>query len=139
MPLIPCSLIPQMLQLPGIPSHLWMYRELRISSIPNVVFVFLSLVPPTSLVHMNSWVYKVLSNPLCVLISDTTYIQHHLYVSWIKLSGFLSKDGLLILLKGNSFEISKKSLFKGITICYAVKICFRLSLCLLPSQQSPRY
>ena len=80
-----------MLQLPGVPSHLWMYSELRISSIPNVVFVFLSLVPPTSLVHMNSWVYKVLSNPLCVLISDTTYTQHHLYVSWIKLSGFLSK------------------------------------------------
>lgn len=91
MPLIPCSLIPQMLQLPGVPSHLWMYSELRISSIPNVVFVFLSLVPPTSLLHMNSWVYKVLRNPLCVLISDTTYTQHHLYVSWIKLSGFLSK------------------------------------------------
>ena len=64
-----------MLQLPGVPSHLWMYSELRISSIPNVVFVFLSLVPPTSLLHMNSWVYKVLRNPLCVLISDTTYIQ----------------------------------------------------------------
>ena len=73
------------------------------------------------------------------LYTDTTYIQHHLYVSWIKLSGFLSKNRLLILLKGNSFEISKKSLFKGIKICYAFKICFRLSLCLLSSQQSPMY
>ena len=136
MPLIPGSSIPQMLQLPGIPSHL-MFSELRISSIPNVVFVFLHLVSPTSLLQMNSWVYEVLSNPLCVLVLDTTYIQHHLYVPWIKLSGFLSKN-VLILLKGNSFEFSRKSLFKGIKICHAVKICFRLSLC-LPFQQSPMY
>ena len=136
MPLIPGSSVTQMLQLPGIPSHL-MFSELRISSIPNVVFVFLHLVSPTSLLQMNSWVYEVLSNPLCVLVLDTTYIQHHLYVPWIKLSGFLSKN-VLILLKGNSFEISRKSLFKGIKICHAVKICFRLSLC-LPFQQSPMY